>query len=195
MTINTRSIEKSKNFARAGSRKRPELELTLLPRARGFQAVIEMIKKHSGEFPEVFDMTMSFDSYSGEIPTWEMGYTRNRDILIPNHSTLVLGKCSRRCHLDCRKFSVEDIEKHPYGVEGWLDDRWIRKDRLLQKYTLKQGFDPEECGHGKVTLVEGSLWKSLLVVAFNAAMWIYLAIAIQSKTENVSFLEMLPQYI
>lgn len=195
MTINSRSVEKSKAFARVSPRMRPELELTLLPRARGFQCVLELIEKYSSQSPEIFDMTMSFDSYTGEVPTWDMGYTRNRDVLIPNHSTVLLGKCSSRCHLDSRKVSTEEVFSHKHGVEGWLDDAWMRKERLLRSFIKKQGFDDEDCGPPKVTLVEGSPWKSFLLVAGSAAMYFYLAVAIQSKTQNVSFLEMLPQYI
>jgi len=194
-TVNTRSVEKSKAFARAGNRQRPLLEKTLLPRSRGFHAVIDILNEYSEFPPEVYDMTMSFDGYSGEVPTWEMGYSRKVDVLVPTVSTFIMGTASKRCHLDSRKFSYHEIKSHPEGVEGWLDERWERKDGLMHSFGEEQGFPAKECGPGDVTLVQGSVWQSLLAVAFNLALWVCLAVVIQKKTENVSFWEVLPQYL
>ena len=35
---------------------------------------------------------MAYSGYSGEIPTWEMGYTRDRDVDIPNLGALLKGR-------------------------------------------------------------------------------------------------------
>mmetsp|Transcript_2945 Transcript_2945/g.3365 ORF Transcript_2945/g.3365 Transcript_2945/m.3365 type:complete len:459 (-) Transcript_2945:131-1507(-) len=194
MTINTRSVEKSKSFAFASERDRPLLEKTLLPRSKGFESVIDLLNEHSEYPPEIFDVTMNFDGYSGEIPTWEMGYTRNVDVLVPTINTFIMGTAASRCHLDSRKFTYSEVKSHPEGVEGWLDEQWVRKERLMLKFAEEQGF-PSECGPGEVVLVQGSLWQSLLAVAFNIAVWVCLVFVIQKKTENVSFWEVLPQFV
>ncbi|CAN0533932.1 unnamed protein product, partial [Laminaria digitata] len=35
---------------------------------------------------------MGYTGYGGEIPTWEMGYGRDRDVDIPNLGTLLRGR-------------------------------------------------------------------------------------------------------
>lgn len=35
---------------------------------------------------------MAYSGYSGEIPSWEMGYTRDRDVDVPNLGALLKGR-------------------------------------------------------------------------------------------------------
>lgn len=35
---------------------------------------------------------MGYTGYSGEIPSWEMGYTRDRDVDVPNLGALLKGR-------------------------------------------------------------------------------------------------------
>lgn len=77
---------------------------------------------------------MNWDGYSGEIPTWEMGYTRKKDVLIPNFLNLLTGQCATTCHIDSRQFTVDEIMSHEEGVTGWLDERWARKNDLLHHF-------------------------------------------------------------
>lgn len=35
---------------------------------------------------------MAYSGYSGEIPSWEMGYTRDSDVDIPNLGALLKGR-------------------------------------------------------------------------------------------------------
>lgn len=142
MTINTKSVVKSINWAKTVD-DAPELKHTLLPRAKGFEHILNLLDKY-GEPPEVFDMTINWEGYSGEIPTWEMGYTRERDTMIPNFPNLLAGTCSERCHMNSEKFSFDDVTSHPRGVEGWLHERWVRKDELMEQFIQQQQFPGEQ---------------------------------------------------
>lgn len=102
-----------------------------------------MLQEYS-DAPEVFDITLNWEGFSGEIPTWEMGYTRERDTLIPNFPNLLSGSCSDKCFMDSTRFSVDEIKAHPLGIEGWLNERWARKDRLTEEFIEAQRFPGDE---------------------------------------------------
>ena len=97
-----------------------------------------------GASPEVFDISMNWDGYSGEIPTWEMGYSRKRDKMIPNFANMLSGVCTERCHMNSEKFSYDDVASHPQGVEGWLTERWVRKDELMEQFIESQRFPGDQ---------------------------------------------------
>lgn len=50
--------------------------------------------------------------YSGEVPTWEMGYGRERDTGVPSVADLFRGKTSSAVHLHVKTF---DGSKVPTG--------------------------------------------------------------------------------
>lgn len=49
---------------------RPTFDLLISPRVRGLEACLEGLR---GAKPEILDCTISYQSYTGEIPTWDMG--------------------------------------------------------------------------------------------------------------------------
>jgi lysocardiolipin and lysophospholipid acyltransferase len=130
MTINTRSVEKSHSFALQEAR--PNLELTLLPRHRGLQTILDGLREY-----EIYDITMTFQGYSGEVPTWEMGYERNEDFLIPNVQKLIYGMEIGDCYLDVQRF---DSLAPTTSLQQWLDERWQVKDDLLKHFVKNQQF-------------------------------------------------------
>jgi lysocardiolipin and lysophospholipid acyltransferase len=158
MTINTKSLEKSHEFATIENR--PHLDMTLLPRDKGLAAVLDYTKHLN---PEIVDITMAFESFSGEIPTWEMGYERNVDHLVPNAKKLMAGMAGD-VFIDIQTFSIEDIAQHPDGLRGWLDDRWIRKDHFLKHFAKHEEF-PLDNAQKEIKMVQGSFGR-LAFIAF-----------------------------
>jgi lysocardiolipin and lysophospholipid acyltransferase len=161
MTVNTRSAEESRVFAKTDNR--PVLDLTLLPRYKGLTALLEMMK---GQNPEVVDITMAFDSYSGEIPTWDMCYERNHDHKVPNLKKLMAGM-SGDAHLDVRLFDASTLLAHPNGVKGWLDERWARKDNLLRDFIRNDSFPRDEYMY-EVKTLQGSFSRASAIVLSDA---------------------------
>lgn len=158
ITMNTKSKEKSQEFSVKESR--PLLNHTLLPRSRGLEAVLENIKDTN---PEIIDVTMGFESYSGEVPTWEMGYERNVDHLIPNAKKLFSGM-SGDVVMSVEKFTYKDILESPLGVQGWLDERWKLKDEFLDK--LAKGIRPTDAQSERSP--RGSIKRLLILLSFDA---------------------------
>ena len=83
-------------------------------------------------------MTVAFDSYSGEIPSWEAGYTRTRDTRIPFISKLMAGDNCGTAHVHITAYSMADAVA---GGEHWLDTVWQRKDELLEGF-IREGKFP-----------------------------------------------------
>ncbi|GBG31411.1 1-acyl-sn-glycerol-3-phosphate acyltransferase 3 [Hondaea fermentalgiana] len=174
-TVNTRTLDKCRTFARVQGR--PEFDLTLLPRVRGFAHICETLAKHSptGDV-DVFDQTMAFDTYSGEVPDWEMGFKRNVDTGVPNFQTMFLGRASRRCHIDSRRFSYRQLkQEYQDSLENWLDERWARKESLLREFIEHQQFDSLGAEPRLSVPVNGSIRRSLMAVTFYIAMWVGMA--------------------
>eukprot|EP00903_Cladosiphon_okamuranus_P020541 g18854.t1 len=159
-TINQRSMDKCANFAK--KEQRPTFEHLLLPRTTGFGACLNAFNcaENSGAGAGgrggdggrtggrdrvcsnrvVYDVTMAYTGYSGEIPTWEMGYTRDTDVDIPNLGALLKGRAPGPVHLHVEKHHVEDIAG---DGKAWLDATWARKDALLQRF-IEDGRFPHQ---------------------------------------------------
>lgn len=134
-TINQKSLLKSQEFARVEHR--PDLELTLLPRVRGVEALLNALEDYDAQ---VLDITMTFESFSGEIPTWQMQYEREIDNRVPNMKKVLIGE-GGDCFMDIEEFSLRDLKKdgNP-SIQEWLDKRWQRKDRLLSEFASNGTF-------------------------------------------------------
>ncbi|CAN0128810.1 unnamed protein product [Pylaiella littoralis] len=88
----------------------------------------------------VYDVTMAYSGYSGEVPSWEMGYSRDRDVDIPNLGGLLKGRAPGPVHLHVEKHLVDDIAG---DGKTWLDATWARKDALLQRF-IEDGRFPHQ---------------------------------------------------
>ena len=162
-TVNTRAMEKSHGYSR--EKARPHLDLLLLPRTTGFEACLKSLGKGNHT---VYDVTMAFSGYTGEVPTYEMGYERARDKGVPNAGKVLKG-CKAEVHLDVRAIPTSEIDKYE-SVEKWLDERWVRKERLMKYFAEHQCFPEEEVGPAKTTVMRGkvsSLVELWLVVALS----------------------------
>mmetsp|Transcript_13869 Transcript_13869/g.26924 ORF Transcript_13869/g.26924 Transcript_13869/m.26924 type:complete len:455 (+) Transcript_13869:903-2267(+) len=185
-TINTRTLDKCRMFARQQSR--PEFDLVLLPRVRGFAHICETLAKYSptGDV-EVYDQTMAFDTYSGEVPDWEMGFKRNIDTGVPNFQTMFLGRASKRCHIDSRRFSFRQLrQEYKDNLENWLDERWARKESLLREFIDYQQFDSLGAEPHLSVPVNGSIRRSLMAVTFYIAMWVGMAFTYSKYSSDFS---------
>ncbi|CAN0335035.1 unnamed protein product [Ascophyllum nodosum] len=154
-TVNQRSMEKCATFAK--KEQRPTFNHLLLPRTTGFGACLEAFslaqnpdtrdnlagdgwEEASFSNRVVYDFTIAYTGFSGEIPTWEMGFTRKKDVDIPSLLALARGRAPGPVHVHIEKHRVEDIRD---GGKSWLDATWARKDALMDKF-IKSGRFPHE---------------------------------------------------
>lgn len=151
-TVNTKYLAKAHEFAK-GTGRPDNLQHTLLPRSKGLEALIEVMQKH-GKNPEIVDVTVVYDGYSGEIPTFEMGYERNIDKTIPNGRTLFSGEAGDITNMDIRHFDGQTVLKHPKGVQGWLDERFVRKNKIMEAFSKTHKMPMKECGNGQLNKFE-----------------------------------------
>lgn len=175
-TVNTRAMEKSHNYSREKSR--PHLDLVLLPRTTGFEACLKSLGAGNHT---IYDVTMAFSGYTGEIPTYDMGYERAKDVNVPNAGKVLMGH-KAEVHLDIRAIPSSEILEKYASVEQWLDERWARKDRLLKYFAEHQQFPVDEVGPGKTAVARGrlsslvELWSvvllSVIILPFALMMFI-----------------------
>ncbi|KAI9922198.1 hypothetical protein PsorP6_001767 [Peronosclerospora sorghi] len=136
-TIHSEYVKKSQAFAaREG---RPKFERVLLPRTTGMQIILDAVADVK---PDIYDLTLAFPSYSGEVPTFDMGYGRKIDTEIPSMKSLLAGKQPSGCvAIDSQKFSYEDATA---DLKGFLDARWKEKEERLNYYIEHQQFPSDE---------------------------------------------------
>jgi lysocardiolipin and lysophospholipid acyltransferase len=142
-----RMLAKSKSFARG--RGRPAFERLLSPRVAGLHAAVAAFRA-AGVEPLVYDATVAYSSYTGEVPTWEMGYGRETDTDIPNLVKLLKGRAGESVHVHCAPFAAADVLPPDGGdaatLEGWLDERWREKEALLGAFASEGAFPSSRVG-------------------------------------------------
>ncbi|KAE9029183.1 hypothetical protein PR003_g2964 [Phytophthora rubi] len=150
-TIHSEYVTKSQAFAaREG---RPKLERVLLPRTTGMQIILDAVADTK---PDIYDLTLAFPSYSGEVPTFDMGYGRKVDTEVPSMKSLLAGKAPvGRVAMHSRKFSYEDAAT---DLQGFLDARWKEKEERMNYFIEHQKFPGDE------TTVEMELSTSVRAV-------------------------------
>ncbi|CAN0189533.1 unnamed protein product [Discosporangium mesarthrocarpum] len=148
-TINTLAMSTCKEYAEKESR--PTFNHLLLPRVTGFKACVEAFASAGGrgrpgrwgrgeEGRVVYDVTIGYTGYGGEVPTYRMGYSRKRDIDIPSIASLLRGCQPGPVHMHIEKHAVEDVRR---SGGTWLDATWARKDALLEGF-ISEGHFPGE---------------------------------------------------
>ncbi|CAM9760926.1 unnamed protein product, partial [Heterosigma akashiwo] len=117
-TANTETRDKCHAFAaRTG---RPRLERLLLPRTTGFSCCLQNLPDNAEGY-NIYDMTIAYSSYSGEVPTWSMGYTRKHDLDIPSVARLMHYDPGKEVHIHITKTSAPSIVAN---VDKWMDETW-----------------------------------------------------------------------
>lgn len=91
--------------------------------------------------PDIYDMTIAFPSYSGEVPTFAMGYGRNIDTEVPSMSDLLAGKEPATVSIYSKKYTYDQATEN---LEAFLDSRWVEKEERLNHFIQHQNFDQEE---------------------------------------------------
>ncbi|TDH70632.1 hypothetical protein CCR75_005549 [Bremia lactucae] len=125
----------AKSHAFAAQENRPKLERVLLPRTTGMQIILDAVAEAK---PDIYDLTLAFPSYSGEVPTYQMGYTRQFDTEVPSMKSLLAGKQPLgRVALHSQRYSYEDVAK---DLQGFLDARWKEKEARLTYFMKHQAF-------------------------------------------------------
>jgi lysocardiolipin and lysophospholipid acyltransferase len=113
---------------------RPQFKHVVLPRTSGMEIILDAVKDVR---PDIYDLTIAFPSYSGEIPTFEMGYDRKTDTDVPSMKSLLAGKSPGQVAVHARKFSYAEAEK---DLQKFLDTRWAEKDVRLAHFIKHQKF-------------------------------------------------------
>jgi hypothetical protein len=118
---------------------RPALDALLLPDAAELDAVLREL--HGTPSVEIYDLTLSYEGWAGGMPATDKA--RRAGSLVPNYNNLLRGSCAASIHVDSVAFAPHDITEHAGGVQGWLDERWVRKDALLRHFKDHQCFPAE----------------------------------------------------
>ncbi|CAM9520591.1 unnamed protein product [Chrysoparadoxa australica] len=158
-TANISEKEKGDSFAQREGR--PTFKHLILPRVTGFNACVKLLAE-TCPGACVYDITVGYGGYSGEIPTWDMGYEREIDRGVPNLRKLFQGDAIKPTHMHIERHTIEEVLE---GGELWLDKQWAKKDALLESFIRNRrftGVGPEvaQLRPSKstlVTLVFGSL--------------------------------------
>ncbi|KAL0583646.1 hypothetical protein ABG067_006459 [Albugo candida] len=158
-TIHKEYVEKSKMFAEKQGR--PKFEKVLLPRVAGLQVILDAVDAAE---PDIYDMTIAFPSYSGEIPTTAMGYTRKHDTEIPSMKTLLARRSSRKpIWIHGQKFEYQHVRE---DLQTFLDTRWKAKEELLKHFTKHQKFPSSDSARHVVLPASKSIVLKLWIGFF-----------------------------
>ncbi|TMW63815.1 hypothetical protein Poli38472_002756 [Pythium oligandrum] len=131
-TIHTEYVVKANAFAEKTNR--PKFEHVVLPRTSGLQIILDAVADVK---PDIYDLTIAFPSYSGEVPTFDMGYDRKIDTDVPSMKSLLAGKKPGRVAMHGKKFAYDDAVGN---LEKFLDARWTEKDARMAHYIEHKEF-------------------------------------------------------
>lgn len=162
-TVHKEYVDKSQAFAKRTNR--PCLQHTLLPRSGGLKVLLQAVKDIQ---PDIYDLTMAFSTYSGEIPTYDMGYDRNTDTMVPSVKKLLAGQSPAKVHVHGERFTYDQVSGR---VEEWLDEQWVRKEQRLQEYIRAERLTTSKKEHKTAQTVQvppepqaiAKLWLSLIL--------------------------------
>lgn len=110
----------------------------LLPRTSGLQIILDAVKDVK---PDIYDLTIAFPSYSGEVPTFDMGYDRKTDTAVPSMKSLLAGQAPGSVSIHAQKFAFDDVTA---DLQGFLDARWQEKEQRMNHFIKHQQFPAKE---------------------------------------------------
>lgn len=132
-TIHKEYVVKSQAFA--AKEGRPKFERVLLPRTTGMQIILDAVKDVK---PDIYDLTLAFPTYSGEVPSFDMGYDRNEDTEVPSMKSLLAGTSpSSPVSIHSQKYSYDEAVEN---LEAFLDARWKEKEERMNYFIEHQRF-------------------------------------------------------
>ena len=149
----TTANEEAKRKAEAYAKRmrRPAHELLLVPRCGGFVAAIRGFVSRGALVEDVlvYDSTMAYAGYGGEVPAWDMGFERSDDVQLPNVAKLFKGDHGDHVRLHTVAYRASEIfadgayatplealRSHEAEriAAAWLDARWAEKDAMMVHY-------------------------------------------------------------
>jgi len=129
-TVQTQGMITSAEFAAKANRS--VLQRLLLPRVTGLRKALECLTNADC----VYDVTLCYDGYTGEIPTYEDGYDRQRDKAIPSFQKVLKGFCPKKVYFHITRRPIPPLDLDNFT--RWLDECWLEKDRRLDQFVKKQ---------------------------------------------------------
>eukprot|EP00300_Choanocystis_sp_HF-7_P030782 c39733_g1_i1.p1 GENE.c39733_g1_i1~~c39733_g1_i1.p1 ORF type:complete len:349 (-),score=68.55 c39733_g1_i1:12-1058(-) len=153
-TMHREALDSSRAFATKSGR--PQLKNVMLPRERGFTACVDAFKDCD---MNVYDMTIGYTGYSGEVPTYAMGYGRNHDVAIPNGEKLLNGHPVGDVHIHIKKTHIKSVSSDRVK---WIDEQWAAKDALLSHFADHGCFPDSNQGTQTIHQPKGSLGGVLI---------------------------------
>ena len=147
-TIVQSSYERSQDYARRTGR--PVLEHLLLPRSTGLAFIVQQIReweKTSCETVYLYDATMQFEGYSGEIS--RDNYERSVDVNFPDIDNCFFWRVPVTCHLHINVYPLtkivsegaHDLDTISKEVQQWLDASWVEKEKQMDYFIKHQTFN------------------------------------------------------
>eukprot|EP01147_Barroeca_monosierra_P003528 gene3528-6146_t len=123
-------VTESNEFA--SSRGYPEMKHVLTPRSKGFATSIQSLYP---SLESVYDITIAYTTCSA-------AYVRP----VPPSLFLVLnvgivGREYDQVHVHVKRYDAKTIPKDNAGLDSWLRERFIEKDRRLHRFHQGYGFD------------------------------------------------------
>lgn len=135
----------------------------MLPRSTGLAFIIKELREweeNTGETVYVYNVTMQFEGYSGEICS-DDNYGRVVDVNFPSFENsfwkVILNYYSHLkripigCHMHVEVIplssivdkELRDMETINKQTEQWLDRKWVEKEKELEYFTKHQSYDQE----------------------------------------------------
>mmetsp|Transcript_731 Transcript_731/g.898 ORF Transcript_731/g.898 Transcript_731/m.898 type:complete len:620 (-) Transcript_731:733-2592(-) len=155
-SVSHKQVKRSRKTAEKTGR--PDLKKVLLPQHQVLESCLTHLQNDD---TEVYDLTIQYKGYSGEVPLSSMGWKRDKDVLVPTLLKLLVGHASNQIHIDSRLWKLRDVVNHENGVQGWLDESFERKDELTKSFIKDQKFPVE--GSRDTFTPTGSLENMLIL--------------------------------
>jgi len=151
-TVNEDAKRKSDVYA--SSQERPAHELLLAPRAKGFVAACRGYVSKSVALEDiiVYDATMCYSGYRGEVPAWDLGFERNDDTELPNAVKLFKGAHGDHVRVHVSAYRASEVFDGDLRTNGeqkatqWLDRRWVEKDKRMKAFAQTGDFESMDVG-------------------------------------------------
>jgi len=141
-TLNERSQTKGNVYNKENGR--PTFEYLISPRTTGFRACMDAmtatLENGEKQYPSVYDITVAYDGFHGEVPDWELGFGRAEDTDIGQLDCFLAGRSQKCVHVHFKKYEGKDVD------EDFLDNRWKEKDALLSAFRENQTFPKDMVG-------------------------------------------------
>ena len=192
-TVNEEAKRKSDQYAL--SKERPRHELLLAPRTAGFVAACRGYVARGVSLDDiiVYDATMAYSGYRGEVPAWDLGFERNDDVDLPNAAKLFKGAHGDHVRVHVNAYRASEIFEGDIRKDAdskattWLDERWVEKNSRMKAFATTGDFEASDVGE-TVLLKQPAM---LLPFALLTAGWLG-SLSFAAFVAFLAFLVLLP---